>query len=116
VKIFNLTPHDINVYGKNDISEGPLWVYRASGIVARVATIELGTQRIAGSDNPPIIYEMVEYGRLNDLPSSEEGSYFIVSLVAALAVRGRRDILAPYIEVRNEQGTMIGCRYLQKVC
>jgi hypothetical protein len=25
-------------------------------------------------------------------------------------------LLAPYVEVRNEEGTMIGCRYLQKVC
>lgn len=33
-----------------------------------------------------------------------------------LAVRGRDDLLAPYVEVRNEPGTMIGCRYLQKVC
>ena len=34
----------------------------------------------------------------------------------ALAARGRDDLLAPYVEVRNAEGTMIGCRYLQRVC
>lgn len=29
---------------------------------------------------------------------------------------GRDDLLAPYVEVRNEAGTVIGCRYLQRVC
>jgi hypothetical protein len=49
-------------------------------------------------------------------PQPQDGTDYVVSLVVALSVRGRDDLLAPYLEVRNEEGTMIGCRYLQRVC
>jgi hypothetical protein len=106
VTLVNLTPHPINLYGKRSVEEGPEEVIPPSGTVARIATIELGTG--AG-------YELVEYGHANDLPPRVDGTHYIVSLVVALAVH-RDDLLAPYLEVRNESGTMIGCRLLQKVC
>ena len=102
----NLTPHPINIYGSNSVEDGPVEVIPPSGTVTRLATIELGTNNG---------YEMVEYGHAHDLPPKQDGTYCIVSLVVALAVH-RDDLLAPYVEVRNEAGTMIGCRYLQKVC
>jgi hypothetical protein len=112
MEIINLTPHDIDVYGFSlNPVDGPMFTYPASGKVARIAVIELGTQQ-----GPDVWYEMVQYGHLEGLPPKEEGKKYIVSLVCALAVRGRDDILAPYIEVRNEKGTMVGCRYLQMVC
>lgn len=76
-----------------------------------MASIELGTQF-----HPEGPHELVEYGKLDGLPPQQKGITYIVSLVAALAARGRDDLLAPYVEVRNEAGTVIGCRYLQKVC
>jgi hypothetical protein len=106
----NLTPHPIAIYGNNSIEAGPREVIPPSGTVARLATIELGTQY-----SNTAVYEMVEYGKAHDLPPKRDGIDCIVSLVVALAVH-RDDLLAPYVEVRNEQGTMIGCRYLQKVC
>lgn len=109
--LVNLTPHPINLYGNRAVEDGPERVIEPSGTVARVATIELGTQI-----DDSCTYEFVEYGRLNDLPPRQDGTTYIVSLVCALAARGRNDLLAPYVEVRNEAGTMIGCRYLQKVC
>jgi hypothetical protein len=110
--LINLTPHPINRYGNRSIEDGPAEVFPPSGTVARVATIELGT----GTSRSGAVYEMVEYGRLEGLPSKQDGTEYIVSLVCALAARGRDDLLAPYEEVRNGQGTMIGCRYLQRVC
>jgi hypothetical protein len=57
----------------------------------------------------------VEYGHVHDLPQPEPGTDYIVSLVVALACH-RGDLLAPFVEVRNDEGTMIGCRFLQRVC
>lgn len=109
--LVNLTPHPIAIYGNQTVEDGPREVIPPSGTVARVATIELGSQvgRSAA-------YELVEYGHIHDLPQPAPDIDYVVSLVVALAARGRDDLLAPYLEVRNEQGTMIGCRYLQKVC
>jgi hypothetical protein len=106
--LVNLTPHPVNIYGNQSVEGGPREVIPPSGTVARLATIELGTQMGTPA------YELVEYGHAHDLPPREDGTWYIVSLVVALAVH-RDDLLAPYVEVRNEQGTMIGCRYLQKV-
>src|SRR5258708_6514980 len=116
MKLMNYTPHDISIYGENSIENGPQIVIPPSGGVARVAQIELGRQRVGGFNTPPVVYELVEYGHIQNLPPKVEGTLYIVSLVCALAARGRDDLLAPYIEVRNESGTMIGCRYLQKAC
>jgi hypothetical protein len=110
VTLVNLTPHPICIYGNNPVEDGPREVIPPSGTVARLATIDLGTQ-IADA----AVYELVEYGHAHDLPPKQQGIYCVVSLVVALAVH-RDDLLAPYDEVRNEDGTVIGCRFLQKVC
>lgn len=110
-KFVNLTPHPINVYGSRSADQEPEHVIPSSGTIARVSTIDLGSCWIG---NMPFSY--IEYGRLENPPPRETGVYYIVSLVTALAVRGRDDFLAPFKEVRNTEGTMIGCRYLQKVC
>lgn len=109
--LVNLTPHPIAIYGNRAVEDGPAEVIPPSGSVARVATIDLGSQVGRYS-----AYELVEYGHIHDLPPKRDGTEYLVSLVVALAARGRDDLLAPYVEVRDEQGTMIGCRYLQKVC
>jgi hypothetical protein len=111
--LVNLTPHPITIYRNRSIEDGPEEVIPPSGTVVRVATIELGTN---SSPNSGQSYELVEYGHAHDLPRPQPNTDYIVSLVVALAVRGRSDLLAPYLEVRNEAGTMIGCRYLQRVC
>jgi hypothetical protein len=108
--LVNLTPHPVAIYGNNPVEDGPKEVIPPSGTVTRLATIDLGTQF---SDTA--VYELVEYGHAHDLPARQPGIYHVVSLVVALACH-RDDLLAPYIEVRNDEGTMIGCRYLQKVC
>jgi hypothetical protein len=107
--LVNLTPHPIAVYGNRTIDEGPKDIIPPSGTVARLATYELGTHV---SDTA--VYELVEYGHAHDLPPKQPGTWYIVSLVVALAVH-RGDLLAPFVEVRNAEGTMIGCRYLQQV-
>jgi hypothetical protein len=111
--LVNLTPHPIAIYGNRTVEDGPDEVIPPSGTVVRVATIDLGTNFSAHSRQS---YELVEYGHAHDLPRPQPDTDYVVSLVVALAMRGRDDLLAPYLEVRNEQGTMIGCRFLQRVC
>ena len=111
--LVNLTPHPIAVYGPDrSIDDGPAEVIPPSGTVARLATIELGTNL---SNQSGRAYELVEYGHAHDLPPRSPETDYIVSLVVALAVH-RDDLLVPYVEVRNGQGTMVGCRFLQRVC
>jgi hypothetical protein len=111
--LVNLTPHPIAIYRDRTAEDGPEEVIPPSGTVVRIATIDLGTNLSKHSGQS---YELVEYGHAHDLPQPQPNTDYIVSLVVALAVRGRDDLLAPYLEVRNEQGTMIGCRFLQRVC
>ncbi len=108
--LVNLTPHPIAIYRDRAIEDGPAEVIPPSGTVARIATIDLGTQ--LGNSSA---YELVQYGYAHDLPQPRPDVDYIVSLVVALACH-RNDLLAPYVEVRNAEGTMIGCRFLQKVC
>ena len=53
--------------------------------------------------------------QITGLPDPQDGVWFIVSLVVLLSVIGRDDLVAPYDEVRNAEGTVIGCRGLQRV-
>ena len=111
--LVNLTPHPVAIYGPDrTIADGPAEVIPPDGNVARVATIELGTALSKYSGRS---FEWVEYGHVRDLPPRTPGTDYIVSLVVALACH-RDDLLAPFAEVRNGQGTMVGCRFLQRVC
>lgn len=110
--LINLTPHPIALYGpRRTLEDGPAEIIPPSGKVARVATIELGTGLSKHSGRS---HELVEYGHVHDLPLRAEGTDYIVSLVVALACH-RDDLLAPFVEVRNADGTMVGCRFLQRV-
>lgn len=115
--IVNLTPHPIRIYHPNtpdridDLATGLLHLIPTSGKVARLATIDLGTWY--SIDGVPI--EGVEYGHAHDLPEPAEGVHYVVSLALALGQQGRDDLLVPYSEVRNGDGTVVGCRVLAKV-
>lgn len=103
--IKNLTPHSINLYGNED---HPVQVIPPEEKPARLATIELGTNLIAGGGS----VELVEFGHVNGLPQPEPDTWYVVSLPVALALPGRSDLLVPYLEVRNDAGTVVGCRFL----
>lgn len=116
-EIVNLTPHPIRICRPdtpdrvNDPEHWTLQVIQPSGIVARLATIDLGTWE--SIDGIPI--EGVEYGHAHDLPEPTAGVRYVVSLALALGQQGREDLLVPYGEVRNGEGTVIGCRVLARV-
>jgi hypothetical protein len=100
--IVNLTPHEVRIIrdGRDDV------VFPPSGDVARLGTIELGTQY--GLEVP---YELVEFHHLENPPPRKDDVRYIVSLPTALA-SPRGDFLVPYREVRDDNGRIIGCRML----
>ncbi|MEU6725545.1 hypothetical protein ABZ917_17700 [Nonomuraea wenchangensis] len=116
-RIVNLTPHPIRIYRPDtpdridDLEQGMQCLIPPSGTVARLATIDLGTWCYI--DGVPI--EGVEYGHAHDLPPRRDGVHYVVSLALALGQQGRDDLLVPYAEVRNADGTVVGCRVLAKV-
>lgn len=120
--IVNLTPHPIRIYHPNvpdriqiDGEYVPLHVFEPSGTVARISQLEIGT-----FDHNGVRCELVQYGQAEGLPPYDRESHaknrrFIVSLVTALACIRRPDLLVPYREVRNLEGTVIGCRALARL-
>lgn len=125
MSVTNLTPHPIRVYGfhvPDRFEPGehePLHVFEPSGTAARIGEIELGTQTLRGV---PATVEFVEFRHANGLPAKYENwdantDWYIVSLALALSLAGdkpwhRNDLLVPFREVRNGEGTVIGCRSL----
>lgn len=121
--LINLTPHPIRIYGWDvpdqlDPAEyEPQHVIEPSGTVARIGEIDLGTQHLRAC---PVPVEYVEYRHINGLPNPDRlaggvcDTWFVVSLALALAAIDRGDLLVPWREVRNLQGTVIGCRQLAR--
>lgn len=103
--ILNLTPHPIRLF--RDGEAEPYEEIPVGGPPVRLATIDLGTQLGYGA---PV--ELVEFGHAHDLPNKMPDTWLIVSLPVALSLTGRDDLLVPYLEVRNDEGTVIGCRML----
>jgi len=123
--ITNLTPHPIRIYGwdvpeRFNLGDHEPWtVLEPSGTVARIGEIDLSTTSLPGCDAP---VTMIEYRHANGLPPKYENwdkntDWYVVSLALALSLAGdkswhRNDLLVPYREVRNPEGTVIGCRAL----
>lgn len=123
----NLTPHPIRVYGwdvpdRFELGEHEPWLtLPPSGTVARIGEIDLGGTHLPGCDAP---IEMIEYRHANGLPPKHSTSWdantdwYVVSLALALAMAEtagsahRNDLLVPYREIRNPEGSVIGCRAL----
>lgn len=103
--IVNLTPHDIVVMMEHEIED---ITFPTSGTVARLSTHEYA---YGGGTLEDVSVVRVDYGRLSEEPPRVEDTYYIVSLVTALAMR-RADFLVPYDEIRDDEGQILGCRRL----
>ena len=97
-KIVNLTAHTIN-----EVSTGNS--YPVSGIVARVKQQTVTAYRHAGIP----VYRS-KMGEVEGLPATVEGTIYIVSALALMAVpKDRTDVVSPGSLQRNERGQPIGC-------
>lgn len=124
--LINLTPHPIRVYDVsvpdqiNPADHEPILTVEPSTEhpPARLGEIDLGTQYL-GLGVP---VEYVEWlgaggGLVNRLPERQDGVWLVVPLVVALTqtyLRKRGDLLVPYGQVRNMEGTVVGCRSLAR--
>lgn len=111
VTSINLTPHPIGFVDQDD----NLLLRVESTAVARVTsqTSTVGYFHINGVQVPRT---HTEYGQVEGLPDPTPGTIFIVSgmIISALAQQGinRDDLFTPGLQVRDDQGRVIGCRSL----
>lgn len=134
-ELINLTPHPIRIYAQEvpstltDIDEGLVTIIPPSGQVARLASEEPRGVSYTGA---AVRYENAEFGSVHiqldrvvfttvyGLPAAREDVFYIVPLVTAIAVQAeapaRTDLLVPYEQVRNAEGTVVGCRTLACPC
>jgi hypothetical protein len=118
--IVNLTPHPITLFKRDapnliDEPEFTAWVDRVIPRVSIPVRLEEKDLNSSGSVDG-ITVVSIEYGHLTYSPPTVPDTFYIVSLATALAVRDRSDFLVPYQEVRNLNGTVIGCRAFAKPC
>lgn len=123
-ELINLTPHPIRLYSPdapNVITDSLDWliaVIPPTSPPVRIAEVDLGRatgisfETVAdGVVSIPV--QSIQYGEVHDLPMPRPDVFLILPLVALLAVstRGHRpDLVAPARQVRNPEGTVIGCR------
>lgn len=104
-KIVNLTPHAINIIGQ----EGQAVATFASEGLARATQ----TQVVVGEVNGIELVKM-SFGKTEELPAPEEGTYLVVSIITANAAKaeGRTidDLLITADPVRDGEGKIIGCK------
>lgn len=107
-QVINLTPHSITLVGEGN---APILTIPASGQVARckASTVSVGSISINGVIIPLTDTEM---GDVTGLPEEQEGVLLIVSLAVAQACPDRHDLLITNESVRDDKGTIIGCRSL----
>lgn len=102
MKIINCTPHEINVVTDKGIVTYPKTDNVANIPVSPVTKMTIGGVNIVDT----------EFGELTGLPDQQEDTMFIVSRMVKSAVPHRTDLLVPGIPVRDEKGTIIGCKNL----
>lgn len=115
MRLVNLTPHTFVLL----TSEGERVEIPPSGTVCRAEEIVkvIGHIDVNGVGRIPI--RRVEYGAPVGLPDPEPGVGYLVSVIAAQAIRRhcphRTDVFVSSDPVRDETGRIIGCRALAVV-
>jgi hypothetical protein len=110
--IVNLTPHSITVKDCTSPSGEVLpWVCPPSGAIARAIEHSTPAEPIDGIPTTTTTFGVVE-----GLPPPSEGTYYILSSLAADAAyrtgRPTEDLLVPGQQIRDEAGKIVGCASL----
>ena len=105
-KIINLTPHPLVFM---DEKKNILFEIPSSGI-ARASQKETKTGELNGLP----VYKM-KYGKVENLPTPEKDTIFVVSLLTAQAVPDRKDVFVVAHPVRDEKGRIIGAQGLAHI-
>jgi hypothetical protein len=109
--LVNCTPHDLHFV----LDDGTKYTLERSKHVARCEEIRTYDGTIQPERGGPLIPIYAKgFGDLTGLPDPKMGVRYVVSIVAAQAARklGRYDVMVVDDMVRDEVGTIIGCRSL----
>ena len=104
MKLINLTPHPVVIL---DEAGNVVKTIQPEGTPLR---LDEEVEPLGTIDNIPVVRKTLKEEVNQSLPR-EEGTYYIVSLPTAQALR-RPDLLVPDDLVRDEQGRILGCRRL----
>ena len=121
MRIINLTPHPVRLYTADtpdqvdDPDHGVLLTLPPSGKFARLGESVLGEDTVVTEEGVEIPVSRVSYAEIQGLPEPQQGTVYVVPLMTALAAPARTDLLVPYDQVRNPDGTVVGCRRLGRV-
>ena len=121
MKLVNLTPHPVRLYKADtpdqvdDPDHGVVLTLEPSGKFARLGESVTGEETVVTEEGVKIPVSLVSYAEIQGLPEPQEGVAWVVPLMTALAATGRTDLLVPYEQVRNLEGTVVGCRRLGRV-
>ena len=100
INIVNLTPHTINLCGKEITSSGVARAIVTSEIIGNINEVPVRRNR---------------YGSVEGLPNPEANTIFIVSALTAQACKDRDDVYMTDQAVRDDQGRITGCNGLARV-
>lgn len=110
-QLVNLTPHTINLVAEDGTQ---LLSLESQGVARVAATTEVVGQLQVGEVVVPQTH--TTFGEVEGLPEQAPGVGYIVSnmIISALAQQGvrRDDLFTPGMQVRDDQGRVIGCRSL----
>jgi hypothetical protein len=119
--IRNLTPHPIRIFRREDAAldtrtksyrllvPGTLPMVEFPPEGGELPRVDVSEKEMGRVGEIPLIG--VSYGAIRGLPEEIQGTYLIVSALAAKAAResGRTDCLIPTGMVRDEAGSILGC-------
>ena len=111
MKMFNLTPHAVNLMDDNNTV---IATFTPAGIVARAKQVNTLIGTVDANGVPVPVYRAV-YGAIENLPEPKEGCVYLVSALTAQAAKGRDDVYVTMDPVRDDQGRIIGCRAFGKI-
>lgn len=104
-KILNYTPHEINIVD----DEGKIIIAIPSSGVARVSSNETIVSEELGFPETATFF-----GDVEGLPPYDEDTIVIVSRLVMNLSPSRDDLRVPGLQVRNDQGQVIGCKSLAR--
>lgn len=100
IKFVNLTPHTINLCGREIESTG---LARCDSVVEHIGEID------------GVKINRRKFGAVTGLPAPKEDTVYIVSAIVLSALNGSRDDVFVVDEtVRDENGRIFGCNALAK--
>lgn len=110
MKIRNLTPHPIDIIaGQHRVRIPP---ERGTTPQITESAKNTGEVQIEGISVPLLTVTPAD---VIDLPPPTDDTLLIVARVIADSAPGRDDLVVPYNTVRDNDGTVIGCRALARI-